>query len=133
MFRGSSHCSTSPPSHEGFSLCVHTGLPTQGTFTEDLANTNQEDTTSLSNNTTSTQEVRQNNNHLYTQRDKALSQTTITSHKRDKTLSQTNHNHLYTRGMNTNPKYRKVTTLGDHEDHKHFGDHKDHKLIFPQK
>ena len=60
--------------------------------------------------------------------------TTITSHKRDKALSQTNHNHLYTRGittnpnhnlnhlytrgMNTNPKQRKITTLGDLKDHK---------------
>ena len=39
---------------EGFSLCVHTGLPTQGTSTEDLKNTNLEYTTPLSNTTTST-------------------------------------------------------------------------------
>ena len=39
MFRGSSHCSTSPLHTEGFSLYVHTGPPTQGTSTEDLANT----------------------------------------------------------------------------------------------
>ena len=49
-----------------FHYIVHTGLPTQGTSTEDLGNTNREYTTPLSNNTTSTQEVRHNTNHLYT-------------------------------------------------------------------
>ena len=34
---------------EGFPLYVHTGPPTQGTSTEDLANTNKEYTTPLSN------------------------------------------------------------------------------------
>ena len=49
-----------------FHYIVHTGLPTQGTSTEDLANKNQEYTTPLSNNTISTQETRHNTNHLYT-------------------------------------------------------------------
>ena len=49
---------------EGFLLYVHIGPPTQGTSTKDLANINQEYTTPLSNNTTSTQEVRHNNYHL---------------------------------------------------------------------
>ena len=42
-----------------FYYSVHTGLPTQGTSTENLGNTTLEYTTPLSNNTTtSTQEVR---------------------------------------------------------------------------
>ena len=49
---------------EGFPLYVHTGPPTQGTSTEDLANTNYEYSTPLSNNTISAQEARHNNNHL---------------------------------------------------------------------
>ena len=52
---------------EGFSLSVRIGLPTQGTPTEDLGNTNLEYTTPLS-----------NNNNLYT-RGKALSYTRSTS------------------------------------------------------
>ena len=52
---------------EGFPLYVHTRLPTQGTSTEDLDNTNLEYTTPLS-----------NNNNLYT-RGKALSHTKSTS------------------------------------------------------
>jgi len=52
---------------EGFSLFVHTGLPTQGTSIEDLGNTTLEYTTPLS-----------NNNNLYT-RGKALSHTRSTS------------------------------------------------------
>jgi len=49
-----------------FHYIVYSRLLTQGTSTEDLGNTNQEYTTSLSNNTTSTQEARHNTNHLYT-------------------------------------------------------------------
>ena len=49
-----------------FHYNIHTGLPTQGTSTEDLGNTNREYTTPFSNNTTSTQEARHNTNHLYT-------------------------------------------------------------------
>jgi len=49
-----------------FRYIVHTGLPIQETSTEDLGNTNQEYTTPLSTNTTSTQEARHNTNHLYT-------------------------------------------------------------------
>ena len=41
-----------------FHYIVHTGLPTQGTSTENLGNTNQEYTTPLSNTATSTQEAR---------------------------------------------------------------------------
>ena len=52
---------------EGFPLYVHTGFPTQGTFTEDLGNTTLEYTTPLS-----------NNNNLYT-RGKALSHIRSTS------------------------------------------------------
>ena len=52
---------------EGFPLYVHTGLPTQGTSTEDLGNTNLEYTTPLS-----------NTNNLYT-RGKTLSHTRSTS------------------------------------------------------
>ena len=81
---------------ERFSLFVHTGLPTQGTSTEDLGNTKQEYTTPLS-----------NKHNLYTRgkaqqqlplhlKGQALSQTTITSHQRDKDQSQHHHNHLYT-------------------------------------
>ena len=50
-----------------FHYNVHTGLPIQGTSTEDLGNTNLEHTTPLSN----------NNNDLYT-RGKALSHTRST-------------------------------------------------------
>ena len=49
-----------------FHYIVHTGLPTQGTSTENLGNTNREYTTPLSNNTSSTQEARHYTNHLYT-------------------------------------------------------------------
>ena len=49
-----------------FHYSVHTGLPTQGTSTEYLGNTNREYTTPLSINTTSTQEARHNTNHHYT-------------------------------------------------------------------
>ena len=49
-----------------FHYIVHTGLPTQGTSTEDFGNTTGEYTTSLSNNTTSAQETRHKTNHLYT-------------------------------------------------------------------
>ena len=49
-----------------FHYIIHTGLPTQGTSTEDLGNTNWEYTTPLSDNTTSTKEARQNTNHFYT-------------------------------------------------------------------
>ena len=48
-----------------FHYCIHTGLPTQGTSTEDLGNTTLEYTTPLS-----------NNNYLYT-RGKILSHTII--------------------------------------------------------
>jgi len=60
---------------------VHTGPPTKGTSTEEFAITNLEYTTSLSNTTTSTQEVRhkaKTQSPLH-KRDKAQSQTTITS------------------------------------------------------
>ena len=50
---------------KNFHYIVHIGLPTQGTFTEDLGNTNLEYTTPLSNN---------NNLHI---RGKALNHTTI--------------------------------------------------------
>ena len=49
-----------------FYYIVPTGLPTQGTSTENLGNTNWEYTTPLFNNTTSTQEARHTTNHLYT-------------------------------------------------------------------
>ena len=49
-----------------FHYIVHIGLPTQGTSTEDLDNINQDYTTPLSDNITSTQEARHNTNHLYT-------------------------------------------------------------------
>ena len=49
-----------------FHYIVHTGLPTQGTSTEDLGNTTLEYTTPLSINTTSSLEARHNTNHLYT-------------------------------------------------------------------
>ena len=51
---------------EVFYYIVHTGLPTQGTSTEDLVNTILEYITPLSTNTTSTQEARHNTKHLYT-------------------------------------------------------------------
>ena len=51
---------------EGFPLYVHTGPPTQGTSTKDLANTNKSTQLLSPTITTSSQEVRHNNNHLYT-------------------------------------------------------------------
>ena len=57
---------------------VHTGPPTKGTSIEEFVITNLEYTTSLSNTITSTQEGQGKPNY--------------------------NHNYLYTRGMNTNPK-----------------------------
>ena len=51
---------------EGFPLIVHTGLPTQGISTEDLANTIRSTQLLYPTNTTSTQEARHNNYHLYT-------------------------------------------------------------------
>ena len=86
-----------------FHYIVHIGLPTQGTSTEDLDNTNQEYTTPLSNKHNlyiSGKAQQQSPLHLegWTlsqttitshQRDKALSQTTITSHQRDKALQPT--------------------------------------------
>ena len=66
MFRGSSTQLYVPAfTQKDFYYSVHTGLPTQGTFTEDLGNTNLEYTTPLL-----------NNNNLYI-RGKALSHTII--------------------------------------------------------
>ena len=56
MFRGSSTQLYIPAfTEKNFHYSVHTGLPTQGTSTEDLGNSNWEYITSFSNNTTSTQ------------------------------------------------------------------------------
>ena len=94
-----------------FHYIVHTGLPTQGTSTEDLGNTNREYTTPLSNNTTSTQEVRHNNYHLYTQRDGHLAKQQSTSHQRDKAQSQYSNNHLFTKRDNNKPNCITSSTL----------------------
>ena len=53
-------------SQKDFYYIVYTGLPTQGTSTEDLDNTTLEYTTLSQSNITSTQEVRHKTNHLYT-------------------------------------------------------------------
>ena len=104
---------------EGFSLCPHRTSHIWNLHRR-ITTLHLEYTTPLSNTTTSTQEARhkaKQQSPLH-KRDKALSQTTITSTqrgmgtkptnnhlctKRDKG-SKPNHNHLYTRGMNTNPK-----------------------------
>ena len=97
IFRGSIHCSTSPPSHRRISTISSTkGLPTQGTSTEDLGNTNLEYTTPLS-----------TNNNLYT-RGKAQQQSPLHLEGYQHNL----HNHLYTRGITTSPNKRRFTTLG---------------------
>ena len=89
MFRGSSHCSTSPLHTEEFSL-VHTGPPTKGTSTEEFTITNLEYTTPPSNTTTSTKEARhkaKTQSPLHKRdEDKAKLQSPL--HKRDKPLSQ---------------------------------------------
>ena len=101
---------------KGLPLYVHTGPPTQGTFTEDLVITNLEYTTPLSNTTTSTQEVRH----------KAKTQSPL--HKMVNTNPK--HNYLYTWGIgiksNQREDYNLVITI-DHKqllvisiDHKHF-------------
>ena len=114
---------------EGFPLYrPHKDFP-QGTSTEDLGNTKRKFTTPLSNNTTSTQEVRHNTNHLYTQRDRHLAKQDqpLTREIRLKTKQQSPlhlegfqlnfHNYLSLEGFQH--KYKKVfTTLGDHKDHK---------------
>ena len=80
---------------EGFSLYVHTGIPIQGTSTEDLANTVRSTQLLSLTNTTSTQEARHNNNYL-SQRDKALSQiTTITSTLRGIPKAKKDYNSWY--------------------------------------
>ena len=77
MFRGSSTQLYVPAfTQKDFHYLVHTGLPTQGTSTEDLAITIWEYTTPLSNNTTSTL------------RGKAQANTMSTSHKRGRHLAK---------------------------------------------
>ena len=74
---------------EGFPLFVHTGLPTQGTSTEGLGNTTLEYTTPFS-----------NKYNIFT-RGKAQQLSPL--HLEGKAQSQSN---------------GKITTLGDHKDHK---------------
>ena len=138
MFRGSSHCSTSPPSHRRIStISFIQDFPHREPPLRILGNTTLEYTTSLSNNTTSTQEARHNNYHLYTQRDGHLAKTRSTSHQRNKAQSQHSnnqsplhlegyqhnlHNHLFLEGYQHNlhnhlslegyHKVKKITTLG---------------------
>ena len=110
-----------------FHYIVHTGLPTQGTSTEDLGKYSQKYTTPLSNKfNLYTRGKAQLQSPLHLE-GWALSQKIITSHQRDKAQSQHSnnhlytqrdtkttkhnlHNHFYTRGIPTNT--RKVTTLG---------------------
>ena len=93
-----------PAFTEDFHQLVHTRLPTQGTSTEDLGNTNREYTT-LSNKYNLSLEARHNTNYLYTQRDRHLAKQqinlslegfdskptliTITSHLRDSNSTST--------------------------------------------
>ena len=79
-----------------FHYSVHTGLPTQGASTEDLGKYNYEYTTPLSNkHNLYTRGKAQQQSPLHLE-GWALSQIIITSHKRDKALSQ-NYNHLFTK------------------------------------
>ena len=139
MFRGSSTQLYVPAfAQKDFHYIIHTGLPTQGTSTEDLSNTTLEYTIPLSNNTTSTQEAMHNNYHLYTQRDVHLAKTRSTSHQRDKAQSQHSNNHLYTQRDTNQTKllHNHLYTRGITQSKENvitFGDHKDHKQLFPTK
>ena len=150
MFRGSSHCSTSPPSHKRIST---TSIRTshRGTSTEEFTITNMEYTTLLSNTTTSTQEAR---HKTKTQpesplirgiRYKAKTQPQSRLHKRDRYKAKTqslyirgigtkpklNLNHLYTRGIGTKPKQKRNYKLGDHNrPQTTLGDHNRPQTIF---
>ena len=80
---------------------IHIGSPTKGTSTEKFAITN------LGVHNSSLQ-----HNNLYS-RDKAQSQNSITSTQEGWAQSQhNNHNHLHTRGMNTDPKLNQLYTRG---------------------
>ena len=109
-----------------FHYLVHTGLPTQGTSTEDLGqiqpgvhNSSLKYNLSL--------EVRHKINHLYTQRDRhKATKTTITSHLRDSNTISTSHqrDRAQIHHSNNQPLHKRDITnkeglqLGDHKDHK---------------
>ena len=123
MLRVLRHCSTSSPSHEGFSLYVHTGPSTKEPPLTNYNSTLGVHYFSLKynhfytrgigtkpNHNHPTQEEKATKpklNHLYTRgiRHKANTQPQSPLHKRD---------HLYTRGIDTNPKQRRDYKLGDH-------------------
>ena len=94
----SSHCSTSPPSHRRiFTISSTQDFPHREPPLRIWVIQLQSTQLLSPTNTTSTQEVRHNNDHLYTQRDRHLAKTRLTSQQRDKAQRQhNNHNHLYT-------------------------------------
>ena len=117
MFRGSSHCSTSPPSHRRiFTISSTQDFPHGESPLKIWVNTTRSTQLLSPKNTTSIQEARHNINHLSLE-GKALSQTTtiisilrgigIKSKLKQSSLhlegyQQNLHNYLYKRGITQN-------------------------------
>ena len=117
MFRGSSHCSTSPLSHRMISTISSTQdfphrEPPLRIWVIKFRSTQLLSPT----NTISTQEERHNNNLLYTQRDRHLAKQQSTSQQRDTNNQTQPPQSPLTREIPINT--RKVTTLGGINNHK---------------
>ena len=99
MFRGSSYCSTSPPSHRKISTMSTQDLP-QRDLHQRITTLYLECTTPLS-----------STNHLYT---RGIGTKPKHNHLYIRgTGTKPKHNHLYTRGIGTKPKQRTDYNLGD--------------------
>ena len=122
MFRGSSTQLYVPAfTQKDFHYSVHTGLPIQGTSTENLGNAKWEYTTPLFNNTTSHQRqgttqitstlrgmgTQPNNNQPLIRGIRLKVKQLSTSHLRDKTQSQHSNNHLFIK--------RDINTITSHQ------------------
>ena len=96
MFRGSSTQLYVPAfTQKDFYYIVHTGLPTQGTSTEDLGNTNQEYNSSLQQYNLHTRDKELHKSPLHLE-GWALSQTTINLSLEGLGSHPTPNNYLYT-------------------------------------
>ena len=101
MFRGSSHCSTFPPSHRRiFTISSTQDFPHREPPLRIWTNTIRSTQLLSPTNTTSTQEARHNNNHLSLE-GYALSQTTINLSLEGLGSKPHNHNHLPLEGQGT--------------------------------
>ena len=97
--------------------CVHTGPPTKGNLYRGIYNYKLRvyNSSLQHNHLYSRGKVQSQNSITSTQEGKAQSQTTITfTQEGQGTKRKHNYNHLYTRGMNTNPKQKRDYNLGDH-------------------